>query len=540
MAKFDFNRTTGGTLELVRDANGNYSINKVGFTRLPSLNLPDLTGSTTITPPDATTPPDPTPDDETIEGQTAQAFETGDDNRRDFTNESMLKTAEQTSKLLTSTYDTRVEDETFADRTLKIKSPTESISGYDDAYIEDQKRKESGQYNLDDLLMDLPQDTRVKDENIIIPLRKPDGEVKKKYNLLEETNKIMDSLKGDRFREGTEFARPVEGTIDQAAIDRSPPKETLGISTPSTEQFQRQTTLPTQVDTQSAIGSYMDESVYNVDQPVTGIKGPPSVISGPQVEPVKRNALETVNTSLKTIFETFSPIGALARELGRPVGDSAGAVAFNTSYFQTRGDLGSSTDPGRIVGNPATDLYAGMNRVSKYGNLEKAGDKRIATREATIARKGIKSASNPNGVSQTFVDNTNNMKDQAKDYKQKKKEAPVTGTTKPGESGGSKATGGGKIVCTMMNESYGFGSFRNKIWMKFHKDLSPEYQKGYHRLFLPLVKIAKTNKIIKNILEHIAVHSTIDMRQSMRGKKHLLGRLYRKILLPICYWVGKI
>ena len=100
-------------------------------------------------------------------------------------------------------------------------------------------------------------------------------------------------------------------------------------------------------------------------------------------------------------------------------------------------------------------------------------------------------------------------------------------------------TGSSKIVCTMMNKSYGFGSFRNKIWMKFHKNLSPEYQKGYHKIFLPLVKIAKKNKIVKKILEHIAVHSTIDMRQSMRGKKHLLGRLYRKIILPICYWVGK-
>ena len=134
----------------------------------------------------------------------------------------------------------------------------------------------------------------------------------------------------------------------------------------------------------------------------------------------------------------------------------------------------------------------------------------------------------------------------------------VTGTTKPGtkteptyqdaimrgqtgggsDSGGS-SNGGGKIVCTMMNESYGFGSFRNKIWMKFHKDLSPEYQRGYHKLFLPLVKIAKKNMVVKKILEHIAVHSTIDMRQSMRGKTHLLGRIYRKILLPLCYWVGK-
>jgi len=96
-----------------------------------------------------------------------------------------------------------------------------------------------------------------------------------------------------------------------------------------------------------------------------------------------------------------------------------------------------------------------------------------------------------------------------------------------------------KIVCTMMNESYGFGSFRNKIWMKFHKNLSPEYQKGYHKLFLPLVRIAKTNKVVKKVLEHIAVHSTIDMRQATRGKTHLLGRVYRKILLPLCYWVGK-
>ena len=107
------------------------------------------------------------------------------------------------------------------------------------------------------------------------------------------------------------------------------------------------------------------------------------------------------------------------------------------------------------------------------------------------------------------------------------------------EKSDGPSSSGGKIVCTMMNESYGFGSFRNKIWMKFHKDLSPEYQRGYHKLFLPLVKIAKKNMVVKKVLEHIAVHSTIDMRQSMRGKTHLLGRIYRKILLPVCYWVGK-
>jgi len=106
-------------------------------------------------------------------------------------------------------------------------------------------------------------------------------------------------------------------------------------------------------------------------------------------------------------------------------------------------------------------------------------------------------------------------------------------------SGGDSGGGGGKIVCTMMNKTYGFGSFRNKIWLRQSKDLAPEYQKGYHILFLPLVKVAETNKIIRKILEHIAVHRTIDIRQESRGKTHMLGRLYRKILEPICYWVGK-
>jgi len=107
------------------------------------------------------------------------------------------------------------------------------------------------------------------------------------------------------------------------------------------------------------------------------------------------------------------------------------------------------------------------------------------------------------------------------------------------EKGDGPSGGDRKIVCTMMNDSYGFGSFRNKIWLRHSKDLAPEYQIGYHKIFLPLVRLSKTNKLLKKTLEHIAVHRTIDIRQEARGKKHLLGRVYRKILEPICYWVGK-
>ena len=121
-------------------------------------------------------------------------------------------------------------------------------------------------------------------------------------------------------------------------------------------------------------------------------------------------------------------------------------------------------------------------------------------------------------------------------------DATTGNDTSPGATGGEGGAGTGgstKIVCTMMNDSYGFGSFRNKIWLKHSKDMAPEYQIGYHKIFLPLIKIAKTNKVVKKVLEHIAVHRTIDIRQESRGKTHLIGRVYRKILEPICYLVGK-
>ena len=110
--------------------------------------------------------------------------------------------------------------------------------------------------------------------------------------------------------------------------------------------------------------------------------------------------------------------------------------------------------------------------------------------------------------------------------------------------GAESPGGGGKIVCTMMNESYGFGNFRNKIWLKHSRDLPKEYEIGYHAIFLPLVKFAKgegkLNKVVKKTLEHIARHRTLDLKQEMKGKTHTLGRVYRKILEPICLMVGKI
>jgi hypothetical protein len=107
---------------------------------------------------------------------------------------------------------------------------------------------------------------------------------------------------------------------------------------------------------------------------------------------------------------------------------------------------------------------------------------------------------------------------------------------------------GGKIVCTAMNAEYGFGSFRNAIWLAQSKDLDPAYEKGYHTLFLPLVNYAykageknALQRILRGVLEHIARHRTADIWKQKRGKtRDNIGMIYRAVLEPICYVVGKV
>jgi len=102
-----------------------------------------------------------------------------------------------------------------------------------------------------------------------------------------------------------------------------------------------------------------------------------------------------------------------------------------------------------------------------------------------------------------------------------------------------------KIVCTAMNDDYGFGAYRNAIWLKYselnYKD-KPEMEKGYHAIFKPLLKIRKKwyGKPIYALLKHIAKHRSVDLRAEMYGKKRdRIGQAWRFVLEPLCYLVGK-
>lgn len=111
-----------------------------------------------------------------------------------------------------------------------------------------------------------------------------------------------------------------------------------------------------------------------------------------------------------------------------------------------------------------------------------------------------------------------------------------------GETGGKA-----KIVCTAMNQDYGFGSYRNAVWLKYSEIKyanKPEYEIGYHAIFKPLLKIRHKNafgKMTYKLLQHIAKHRTADLRAEMHGRKRdTIGRSWRFVLEPLCYATGKV
>ena len=106
--------------------------------------------------------------------------------------------------------------------------------------------------------------------------------------------------------------------------------------------------------------------------------------------------------------------------------------------------------------------------------------------------------------------------------------------------------GGGKIVCTALNKIYGFGSFRNKMWMKYNNYEKAQYpsnskilELGYHKVFGRLTEIMPTSPLLTKILRRMVRVRTDRIRREMTGKPITFeSRLYPAIIRPIFYVVG--
>ena len=221
--------------------------------------------------------------------------------------------------------------------------------------------------------------------------------------------------------------------------------------------------------------------------------------------------------------------------------------AYNTVKSLQGGALGNAVSRAKTgLGSLATKMRGGYGSQAAYESARADRQKANRVNNMMARKRAGKSYSQKN------LDRLSKEIADKRDARTGNTTTNVTGFGKSGlgrdpndVTGGSDGSSGGKIVCTMMNERYGFGSFRNKIWMKFHEHHGPEYQKGYHAIFLPLVKIAKgegkINTAVRKVLEHMGRHVTADMFKIMKGKKRdTLGRIYRAIFEPACHIIGKI
>jgi hypothetical protein len=256
----------------------------------------------------------------------------------------------------------------------------------------------------------------------------------------------------------------------------------------------------------------------------------------------------------------FGILGATEGPLGKisPVGALANYGAGQ--YLDARTDYIGEQDFGLLNNVPGgmgtfADQYGNVGTYSNQGTLD-----------AQIADLQNAPYSGVGGGAIGSINNSMNLGDMlaAQDYGTGGSYDPVGQGSLSSESvsqalsdAGYSDTGGygegntstsSKIVCTAMNHAYGFGSFRNKIWLAYSaKNLTKAHEVGYHALFLPLVAVGYNqgdkmhNRIVRRVLENIARHRSADLRAEMRGtKRDPVGRAYRLILEPLCFAVGKL
>ena len=102
-----------------------------------------------------------------------------------------------------------------------------------------------------------------------------------------------------------------------------------------------------------------------------------------------------------------------------------------------------------------------------------------------------------------------------------------------GDGGGG---GGGKIICTALNDMYGFGSYRNRIWLEYDKKIGSKLpgadllEMGYHKLFMPLAKAMPNHPLMAKILRRIVTVRSARCRNELRGQPITLEQKFYKVL----------
>jgi hypothetical protein len=270
----------------------------------------------------------------------------------------------------------------------------------------------------------------------------------------------------------------------------------------------------------------------------TGVKysKPPSLAS--KVTSAVQNTVSNVVDSVKDKkpFRIAGPLTGIANLISAMAPEKTVTQKVNEDYFNVK-------ENGRIAGNPTTDVFAGMNAVSAFGNISEGAQKRLDTRQKTIDKKGYKPGDK-------FFDDTEKMKNDKQNYdnakntaKEKAKTASQKSTNpnkRSGANSGGNGSDSGRVICTDLHRT---GELSTRDWIrdtKFtFKTLSITHVKGYLLWAEPTVRHIQKYPRYRKIWKHIAQHRANDIAWRLNeGKFDLLGRIYAGIGEPVCWALG--
>lgn len=218
---------------------------------------------------------------------------------------------------------------------------------------------------------------------------------------------------------------------------------------------------------------------------------------------------------------------------------------FNKGYF----NLNPAESGGRIAGNPANNVFAGMNAVSAFGNVRSGAVSRVDKRNKTSEKLSGAKKENFDAKTKEFQNQINEY-DQSradkKDAESGNTKTNVTGFGKSGfgrdtsQGGGDTGQGGGRVICTDLHKT---GELSTIDWIrdtKFtFKKLTKTHVKGYLLWAEPTVKHIQKYPRYRKVWKHIAQHRANDIAWRLNeGKFDLLGRIYASIGEPVCWALG--
>ena len=484
---WDVDRKKGGTFSFKLDAQGNYTLQKDGFGSVKTLNLPELKKEDTKT--------TITKDTKTASDQTKKAFGDvqpfyyrggGADSNEQYINEYKIKKDKS--------LDTDQSEPAGAwDKGQWGPKPGDTSGAWD-----------QGQWG--------PQPSKGAPISTVDKARKDAGTF---------ISKIDDKSTAES---GMQFTDPSPTKVDQQQkqIDKFGtgqwgPKQSSGMPVP--DKFAQ------------SIG--------------------PQEVNIPKKQTLPQTVLKNVTTSLKPLANAvgfvMNPIMGVGRMIAGAVSpeqkqlNERNSSALGALGYKTRGELGSNTDPGRIAGNPANNVFAGMNAQSMTGNVFNGARKRVATRTKTAEK-------NKNKWSKEKLDNfnakTKEFKGQIQEAQGKKNQQDMDkgpGHYGPAGGGGNGGGGGGRVICTELHST---GEMSTVDWIRdtrfTFKTLTKSHVKGYLFWAIPTVRHMKKYPLYRKIWKHIAQHRANDIAWRLgESKFDLLGRIYAGIGEPTCWLIGK-